>query len=387
MKKYYFILLSFLCVVAFAGQASAAAFRAGERYHFGSGESVTENLYVGAGEINLAGSVAGDLIAGGGNVIITGRNEKDVMVGGGSLNILGPTKEDLRLAGGNIIVGEDVGGDLAAAGGMINILSGTDIGGEAWIAGGSVVVDGTVAKDLVLMGEEITVNGKVSGNVRIKYAEKITIGSSAVIGGNLEYSSKKAAVIMEGAQISGETTYNPISSRSHSADRKEFRYATKALFLGIFTVFTLIKLLIILSATLLLVYLFKENLKKVTEEISANFWPELLRGLVVMVTVPAAMAILMMTIVGLLPAIFVGFGYGALMMLASVYSGIFFGALLFKWLSKEKQLAVNWKSAVLGVLALALIGFVPYFGWIICLAVILVSLGGLSNALYRRFWQ
>ncbi len=384
MKKYIILPVSLLVIMlVLAGQASAATVKAGERFRLGTDESVSENLYVGSGDINLAGEVLGDLIAGGGNVTLTGRNAKDVMIGGGSVNVLGATGEDLRVAGGNIIIGEDVGGDLVVVGGMVHVLSGVEVAGDVLVAGGAVIIDGNLAKDLTAMGGEVTVNGKVAGSVRVKSAEKLTIGSGAEIAGNLDYGSPREAVVLEGAKVGGAVNYTPTSFRHD----KSAKYAMKGALLGLFTAIALVKLAILLAAALLLVHLFQNGLAQVAGEIHSNFWRELLRGLVVMVTVPAAAVILAMTVVGLIPAALAMLAYAALMLLATVYSGVFFGAWLSKRFSKTKELAVTWKTATLGLLALGLLGAVPFVGWIVDLAVMLASLGGLSNALHRRLWQ
>jgi len=383
MKKHIILSLSFLFVLALASQASAAAVRTGERYRLGAGESVAENLYVGSGEINLAGDVLGDLIAGGGNVTVTGRNAKDVMLGGGSVNVFGETGEDLRVAGGNIVIGENVGGDLVVAGGMVHILAGVEIGGDLLVAGGAIIMDGTVAEDMTAVGGDITLNGKVSGNLRVKHVENLTIGSEARVGGNLDYQSSREATIFEGSQIGGEINHVLAKARYD----KGMRSAVKGAVLGIVTAVALVKLAILLAAALLLVHFFQSGLTAVTGEIHANFWRELLRGLVVLVTLPAAAIILAMTVVGLIPAALTLLAYAGLMILASVYSSVFFGAWLSKRFSRTKELAVTWKTATLGLLALAIIGVVPFVGWIVDLGVMLASLGGLSNVLYRRLWQ
>lgn len=384
MKKYIALLSVLALTLALAGQASAGTARMGERYRLEAGETVSENLYVGSGDVNIAGSVLGDLIAGGGNITVTGQSAKDVMLAGGSLNILGRTGEDLRVAGGNIVIGESVGGDLVAFGGSVQILSGVTVGGEALVAGGAVVVDGTIQKDLVVSGGEVQINGHVMGNVRAKRVDRLTLGRNAVIEGNLDYGSRNEANIMEGATVNGAVNFNKITKPAPYG-----RGAEKGVFaalLGIFTLFALTKLAVIATAALLLIYFFRSGVLQVTEEIRKNFGREMLRGFVVMVTVPAAAALLMLTILGLIPAGFMMLGYAGLMLAASIYSGVFFGSWLHKMYYKREMMEINWKIAIAGIVALAVTGALPLVGWIVDLSVMLAAIGGLSNLLYRRLW-
>jgi hypothetical protein len=111
-----------------------------------------------------------------------------------------------------------------------------------------------------------------------------------------------------------------------------------------------------------------------------------LRGFIVMVTVPAGAMVLALTIAGLIPAAFAMLGYAGLILAASIYSGVFFGSWLHKKYYKREMMEINWKIALGGIIVLALAGALPLVGWIVDLAVMLAALGGLSNALYRRLW-
>lgn len=384
MKKYFISLSILVLGLAVVSQALAGTAKMGERYRLESGETISENLYVGSGDVNVAGNVLGDFIAGGGNVTITGSVEKDTMLAGGSLNILGMTGEDLRVAGGNIIVGDNVGGDLVAVGGSVQVLSGVTVGGEALVAGGSVVIDGTIQKDLVVSGGDVQINGRVMGNVRAKRVDRLTIGSNAVIEGNLDYGSRREAVISEGARIGGAVNFDQITKPARYSRGVEKGFM--AALLGLFTLIALAKLAIIATAAFLLIYFFKSGIVQVSEEIGNNFGREVLRGFIVMVTVPAGAAVLALTILGLIPAMFAMLGYAGLMLTASIYSGVFFGSWLHKKYYKREMMEVNWKIALGGIVALALVGALPLVGWIIDLAVMLAALGGLSNMLYRSLW-
>jgi len=331
--------------------------------------------------------VLGDLTAGGGNIVITGRNSRDVMLGGGSISVLGPVSDDLRLAGGNLIIGKNIGGDLLAVGGKIQLLSGAIVSGEMMAAGGMITIDGTVAKDFTAAGGELVINGKVFGNVRIKNVEKLTIGSGAVIGGNLEYASANDAVVMHGAKIGGETIHTAPpdwAAAGKTAGRRWMGRRDNGLFEALWFIFHAIKLAVYLTAVLLLVRFFSGRLQSSAERIRANFWPETLRGFLAIGIAPVLIFTMAITIIGFLPAVLVGLLFAGLLILVKLMASVFIGAWLFGRFSKEKMFIVNWKSAVLGTICFLALKSIPIAGWAAAGLLALASLGELSNQVYGK---
>lgn len=379
MKKQILISAVSLIVLSLAFSASATMVRTGEKYNLNAGESVGENLYVGSGEVNISGDVRGDLMAGGGNIMVTGQNYRDVMLMGGSVSILGPTSDDLRMAGGNLVIGKAVGGDLTVAGGKIHLLSDAVVGGEMIAVGGMITIDGTVTKDLAVMGGELIINGKVLGNVRIQNIDKLTIGSGAVIGGKLTYASANNAVIMDGAKITGEITHKP-AANPVMQNNDWMRKNTDA-WKGIMGFFKFMKFAAYLTAALLLVYLFGKDLQKSGEGMLTNFWPNALRGFLVMIATPLAMLLLTLTIIGFVPAMLLGLFYMVLWIFAKLLAAIFVGAWLFKRFSKEKAFVFDWRSAVLGVFCFFILKGIPVLGWLAAGVLLLAALGELSSSL------
>ncbi len=369
--------------VAFS--ASAAALKTGEKYNLAVGEFIKENLYVGSADINISGHVTGESMAGGGNIVITGQNSKDVMLGGGSISVLGPVGDDLRAVGGNLIVGKSVGGDLTVIGGKIHLLPDAKVGGEMIAVGGLITVDGNVAKDLAVAGGELVINGRVSGNVRVKNVEKLTLGANARIDGNLEYASANDAVVTEGAVIGGETVHNPVPDWGRASNRRNWMTpGDGGIFDGLGLLFDLIKLATYLAAVLLIVRYFGSYSQVSVERMRTNFWPEALRGFLATVAVPVLMFVMAITIIGFLPAVLVGLIFAGLWILAKLMASVFLGAWLFGRFSKEKMFTVNWKSAVLGTICFLVLKEIPVLGWIPAGFLMLAALGELSNRVYGK---
>ncbi|KKW16310.1 MAG: hypothetical protein UY57_C0041G0002 [Candidatus Kaiserbacteria bacterium GW2011_GWB1_50_17] len=240
MKLRNTLCASLLLAVLFPVGAFAATIKGGETYSLKQSEVIKDNFYVGAGEVSIAGDVDGDLIAGGGSVTVSGSTSGDVLVGGGDVAILDDVRGDLRVAGGNVLVTSNVAGDLVVLGGNVRILSGSTIGKDLVVLGGRLLLNGNVKGDVTVGVGEVEIDSRIDGDVYIKNSDKITIGASSVISGNLTYSGKDASIlnISDGASVMGETVFK----ESKIFQRKEAKNILLA-FLGLFVFLKLLALL------------------------------------------------------------------------------------------------------------------------------------------------
>ncbi|MBX4211575.1 MAG: hypothetical protein KW806_02170, partial [Candidatus Yanofskybacteria bacterium] len=117
-----------------------------------------------------------------------------------------------------------------------------------------------------------------------------------------------------------------------------------------------------------------------------NFWHNVLRGFLVMIAVPVAIIILFITVVGIPFAVLLLLGYIALMILAGIGSGIVFGSWLAKVLMKKDPAPVNWKTVIIGTLALSVLRVIPLLGWIPAFLFFLVTLGAITKHWHENVW-
>lgn len=75
-------------------------------------------------------------------------------------------------------------------------------------AGGSVSLQGTVGRNAHLAGGRVEIAGAVAGNVLVR-AHEVVVLPSAVIRGNLTYSSQKPAQIAPDARVGGRILREP----------------------------------------------------------------------------------------------------------------------------------------------------------------------------------
>jgi len=377
IKTTHVFIVILIALVAAPIFISAALIQTAEEYSLVKGETISENLYVVGGKVTISGDVQGDLIIAGGDVIVTGNVSEDVLIIGGSLSILGEIAEDLRVAGGQVTIGGNVGKDIVAAGGMIHILSNVTVNGDILVGGGKVIIDGVVKGDVNIGGKEITINGQVEGDVRARVQE-IKIGKEAVISGNLVYDAPKKAVIDESASIAGEVVFNEAQFFP--------QIGIKNIFQKIGILFAVAKLFALLAAALVAVFIFRRFSTAVVEQSLSHPWMNLLRGFVVLIVVPVAAFLLLISVLGSLIGVVGVLVYILFLLIAKVYAGIVLGSWILKRFTKTKEAKIDWKAAVAGVLLLYLISFLPIFGGIVNLLVLLVVFGSISYLSYRQFW-
>lgn len=354
----------------------AAELKAVRDYTLQKAASVDGNLYLAAQNSFISGDINGDAVIASGNVLINGAIKQGALVAGGNVEILGNVEQSVRAIGGTVVIGETVRGDVAVAGGMVRIAPDAVVEGDVLVAAGQLIVDGVVKGNVRTIGGETIINGIVEKDVSVRADRKLTIGSEAKIAGNLSYRSIEAAQIMEGAQIQGEVKF----------EKLEQPKGGKQAIAGLIGFMMLIKLLIMLTVTILGVVLFKKAAQSLTKTVIGHFGREAVRGFVVLIVVPAALIVALASVIGIGLAVAGALIYLSLIMIAKVITGVVLGSVVIKLIKKTKEYEVNWQNAAIGVIAVELVSLVPILGWVAIFLLFIASLGSISLMAYQKMW-
>ncbi|MDD4995623.1 MAG: hypothetical protein PHW53_04135 [Patescibacteria group bacterium] len=385
-KKIFLVSFAIFCLSVMP--VFAATVGSGETYWQGPEKTVSGNLYLSFGNIDISGKVDGDLVAVGGNILITGEVTGDILVAGGSIDIWGKVGGDVRAAGGKVFIANDVAGDVLAAGGMVQVRPNVKVGGDVIMAGTAVFATGNIAGNVRVAGETVLVAGNIGGNVRTYSEEGPTISEPTRIAGNLEYSSFEAIEIPAGVEIVGETVFNKTSPQGPAVPRQIEREVQKPiliLILGIFLVY-IIKVIFMIFAALFGVIAYPKKSKEFVDNTLGHFGRSFLIGLLFAVAAPVAIFLLMVSVLGTMLGMAAALLYGLFMMIACVYAGVILGALIFRIFKRSKAHEVNWVSALVGVVVLNAIRLIPIIGWIFCGVFVLAALGALAEMVYKQYW-
>ena len=344
--------------------ASALEFRTGDQLSIAANERISGNLYAAGGNVTTAATVAGDLLVAGGTVLVNGPISGDLLAAGGNVTVLGNVGNDLRAVAGNITISGRVGGDLIVGGGQVNV-SGAGIGGDVLSGAGTLVLGAPVGGDVVVGSGELFIDGPVKGDVRFA-GETLRLGSSAIIGGDLIYTSPKEARLEEGAVVRGETQFEQAKDVRGIAEKGLFAFVTLA---------AIAKFLSIFVSALIVGLAFSKYAITLVETAAARPFYETGRGFMTFVMLPVFSVILFVTVMGI-PLALLGFAiFAALAIFASITAPIILGSLVYRFFTKRPYVEVSWKTILLGVVLFTLVGMVPFLGPLAIFLLMLLAIG------------
>jgi hypothetical protein len=328
-----------------------------------------------AARVRIHDADLADAFAAGGAVEIERVEGDDVFVAGGSLRLRELSVEDLVAAGGEIRVQAQIRDDLLAAGGRVQVEPGTVIAGDAVLAGGEVELAGRIDGNATIGGGRVVLAGVVGGDVDVAAGE-LVVDARARIGGKLVYASEDTARIEPGAVIGGGVVHQATGAPEMSG------WALAGIGIGALIV-------LLLGAALMAAVL-----TAVTSELlhrgglclqdrPGSCW---LLGFALLVAVPVAANLLMISVVGIPLGLVVLAAYALGLILGVVTVAARLGRVVTRTTgSAHEAMPVRARSAraALGMALLLLIGAIPLLGWLALLALVPAGVGGFAMVCWR----
>lgn len=322
------------------------------------------DLYVAGSRVAVQTAVAGDAVAVGGRVAVTGRIGADALLAGGAISVESAVGEDLYAAGGEVRVASAVGDKARLAGGHVIIAPDADIAGGVTAAGGRVTVDGHVRRYALISAGRVEINGRIDGDLRVA-ARELSLGPAAVVQGRLDYRGAKPLQMAPGAQVQGG-----IDEAAPAARGGPSPAALAAGLVGG-----------AVSAAVL-VALAPGAWRRVSQALRARPVVAPLLGLALLVVLPLAIVLLMISVVGIGLGLLALLALIALILLGTLASAIAVGDLLVE----RRGPAGTWLrmlAAMVWVLVLFGLGYLPYVGWLVWLLLLLFGTGAIVLAIAR----
>jgi len=361
----------FICSLMLLSPAHAAE---GSAHRFATRSGL--NFYAGA---DVTVSEPGQTVfAAGGRVRIEGQDIGEIFAAGGGVTLTDLVTNRVIAAGADVDIGGTVTGSVIATGGDVNILAGSKIGGDAVLTGGEITFDGNVAGDLVASGGQINVAGTVTGDARLR-GGRITLQPGTTIEGNLIYRSRNELALPEGVRVAGTVTREGDGDSSMAG---MFGALLFAVIVGIF-----FGTLVLLFMTAVVLALFGRQVARASDVVGERPLQSLGIGMLVMMGLPFAMVVMVITIIGIPLAILtaaLGLLLGAAGLVVAAH-----------WTGMKLRAAITHASApmsylrtlgwtVLGLLLFSLVGIVPFIGNVAQFFAVITGFGALLLALMRR---
>lgn len=332
-------------------------------------ESVDDDLYATGGTVEVTGTVNGDVVAAGGTLRLSGPATGSVLAAGGRIRIGGRVGRTVRAARGSVTVSGPVGTDAVVAGGSVEVERTAAVGRDLVAAGGNVLVDGTVDRNALLSGGRVVIGGTIRGDARVT-ADRLVVASTGRILGRLRYSTDQPPEIQPGAQVAASERV-PVARR-----RPRLMLPGPRLpFAG-----RLLEWVWLLVLGIVLLAVAPVAGRRAVERVGRHFPWSLLVGFLLLVAVPAAAVLAMITIIGIPLGIALLLLYLATLYPAQVIPATWLGDRLLGALTRARP--SPYLALLVGTLLLVILVALPFVGWLVRLLALLVGFG----ALWASVW-
>ncbi len=331
---------------------------AGWQYVFSPSDAPKDVLTV-AQQINYTHNIGGDGLLAGAQIMF-----------GPAATVYG----DLRAAAGQFASAAKIKGDLLVAAGNITLDASSAVDGLTLLAGWEVSVQGKLAGNVRIFAENVVFDAQAWGDVMIE-AKTISLGSAASIKWNLSYHAK--AVNGSVDDITAGTVTGGIIAMTKDSKRDNGNRAGRwkwGFFGGTSRIQTICMLSVIVLSLILFLPLRKFWEHHQAETILKTPGTSFLIGFLLYIFMPIAAIILMITLIGFPIGLTLLLTYPLLFVLAATVNTCSFLGILHKWLPQ------SWRKAHVGLLgatiALALI--FTHYRWLSIL-VSMRTYGGLTQ--------
>lgn len=375
-KKFKFIVLIALFCLSPVAIAWAADTQTGSVY-VAKDEIMSGNLYVMGDSITVDGTISGDLIAAAQSIKVSGRIEGDIIAIAQEVSISGDVGGNIRVIANTIDINGSVARNVNAFGSKVVLGTNSKIGWDLYLMATRLESRGIIGGSLNGWSRQASLAGQIGKNVTLTLDPKneqtsLVVAPTAIINGNLNYSSNQPAVVSDQASIIGEITQNKTILEKKSNDTRLWIWKE------LFAIFSA------LSVGLVLIYLFKKPVTEIIEKTEAEPFKVLIPGLFMLFALPPIALILAITIIGVPLSLIILSSWVVMIYIAKIISAILVGKIISsKVISLTTGNYLLW-PLIIGVIIIWLLAAIPYLGWIISLIAAWFGLGGIWNYAYRE---
>ncbi len=328
--------------------------------------------------VEISGEVNGDVYVLANQIVIDGKINGDVIAAGGSLDISGIVARNVRCIAGQVLISGNIGNNVTVVAGNAQLLVPATVGNNVVITAGNVDLSSKIGADATIVASNLRISSYIANKLQA-YVGQLRITSRAHINGGVDYRSSTIAWIDQGAVIQGQITHHP--SLVHELVKGTW---IQSLLVGGKVVAVLMNFVYTLVVGIILIKMFPKNLESALHVLKVSPWKAFSWGLMLLILLPLASLILLMTILGvpfaltLIAANIIGF------YTAKIYSVFWISNWVFgKFKFRVNRLPVLTCGLVLYFLLIS----IPILGVIISFAAMLFGLGAGVLAQARRIAQ
>jgi hypothetical protein len=359
--------------VLFGAVSAAVDFRSGEEVRLSG--AFQDVLFAAGGRVHVEATSSDDIYVAGRTITVDGARADDLVVAGETAIFNGFEAADVTAAGRALEMLEGViGDDLIAAGASVNLAEGLEVRGSAVLSGAEVIVEAPIGAELRAAGERVRLDAVVGGDVELA-GRRIVVGPKARIGGNLTHRADTIE-IDPAAEIAGEI----IAREPRAADVAE-RWAGKAIAGAI--MFGLVFLLGFVVLVALIATLLPALMRDSDQAMRRRPFATLGIGFLIAFAAPVGIAAFAASVVGLPVALMLAAVFATAAPVAIAATAYYLGrrasALAARGAAPgEPRFGARLGWTALAVLALLIVGLIPFVGALAWLVAYVFGLGAAS---------
>jgi cytoskeletal protein CcmA (bactofilin family)/uncharacterized membrane protein (DUF485 family) len=327
---------------------------------------IAYNYWKVGGLIDIAGTLEKDAYVVGQTLNVDGVIHGDLVGLAETLNLNGTVDGNVRFAAQTVYLNGKVGKNVMIAANNIYVGSKAEINWELLTAGSLVRLDGTVGSNANVSAVTLDISGTVNGRLDAR-VDKLNLGPSAKIGGDIKYISANDLSRAEAAVIGGTIV------REEPPQPKQSARGSASVFWGFSA----------LLVALVIFWLFKKPLTLVAKTIRDNFPRSLGLGLAILFVWPISSLMIMLTGIGF-PLGFISLVIYCVFLYLAKFFALFSAT---EYLMGKVKFASGW-PLVANYLIVIIIGFVlcqlPVVGGFFALVLIASGLGGVFGTLIKK---
>ncbi|PYX78300.1 MAG: hypothetical protein DMG70_32150 [Acidobacteria bacterium] len=342
--------------------------RHGEFVTVAANETVDDTLLAAGNTVRVEGVVNGDLLAFGRTVEVSGSVKGDLVSFAKRAVVSGTVEGRIYNFSQSLDLDGQLGHSIYGWVQSLRVDNRARVGEGIVVGAGDVSLEGEVRRSATIFASNAEVSGSIGRELTMA-GGSLTLTNTARVGGDLSarVHQLKDVHIADGATIAGKRDIQ-VRVRKSQFTRPRF-YLHQAVWL---------------AAAMLVGWLglalFPGFFEACTQGVGLG-WRSLGLGIGVLAGVPVAIIVACITLVGIPVSLMLLAAYLAAIYLTKIWVGAFLGRILLKPAGATRR---DWLLGLLvGLLILTVIGFIPYVGGLVRLAVICLGLGAFSWQLYQ----
>lgn len=373
------ILPYILIAISFAvfSFADAAIKVTGAEYSVKKEDKITENLYVTSSSINFLGSSTKDVFLIGRDVYVDGNIDGDLFVVAKNAVVNGTVGGDVRIASATYTSRAKIKGDLVVLAGENFLSEELSVESDSMFFGGTVDTKGaTFTGETNIVSGRAIIEGEFNENVTVS-AQDVTLGEIKVGDQTeIDYYSPKTAIEKspnEGVNIQ----YNKTGTWKDNGIIKH----SFLVFVSFWTVLRFV-------TTMIIIFFFTYGFRNFTRSMSVRAtdhpWKSMLFGFVVVVGIPIAVLLLLISLVGLPIGVLLALVYIMLFVVRYAVMSIVLGAFIKRnagWDASDG--IINFWYSILGLIILTILQFIPYIHAIASIVLTLIAFGAVAAVITK----